>query len=582
LLLPGTKVGRYLVKKKLAEGGMAEIYLCAAVGPEGFEKEVVLKVVRSFLARDETFMTMFVAEARLASRLNHANVVQIFDFAKHDDSYFIAMEYVRGVSLWDLRRRCRELGAAMPVIVAAEIALQVARGLQYAHALTDRGRPLGVVHRDVTPHNVLLSFDGAVKLTDFGIAKASGNQISTASGMLKGKFAYMSPEQARGEKLDARSDLFALGIILWELLTGGRLFEGDSDVAVLRAVQTSYISPPQRLNPDVPAVLDWVVMKALERDLAKRFQTAAELERVLASFVLHHTQAVEDANVGLFVSKMFKGELDALKTSEGAQREATESTAKDPLTHGGAPDATAIVDRDHSSPRTAVMPGIRPRGPLEDPDDGSQKRTEQLAELAPQQTQTPRLATPAAPLDRAPEVERPDADTTRSVRVRGAPTVSTPAAPPRPSALPFAAVAFAALGFVASLLYLFSARPLPSSEPPAPGPVIAQPAAPVADAPVADASAAVEPPVAEAAPPEPPAPAPPVEAGTLELDARPFAAVKLNGRPWQDEVLGLKRFSLKPGRYTLELKHPRRTVTKTVTLSPNHVTRLKFDALEKP
>ncbi len=157
MLLAGSQIGRYVVKRKLAEGGMAEIYLCTAVGPEGFEKEVAIKVIRSFLASDEGFMKMFVDEARLASRLNHANVVQIFDFAKHDDSYFIAMEYVRGVSLWDLRRRCRELGVPFPAILAAEIAVQVARGLHYAHSLTDKGRRLELVHRDVTPHNVLLA-----------------------------------------------------------------------------------------------------------------------------------------------------------------------------------------------------------------------------------------------------------------------------------------------------------------------------------------------------------------------------------------------------------------------------------------
>jgi serine/threonine-protein kinase len=265
------------VKEKLAEGGMAEIYLASAVGAEGFAKDVVIKVVRSFLSNDQQFVQMFIAEARLASRLNHANIVQIFDFGRHDERYFLAMEYVHGASLWELRKRCRELGVPFPPTLAAEICAQVARGLQYAHSLSEGGRRLGVVHRDVTPHNVLLSFDGAVKLTDFGIAKATTSQ--TAPGMLKGKFAYMSPEQSRGERVDARTDVFALGIVLWEMLTGGRLFDGDSDVAVLRAVQDSLIAPPSRLNPDVPQALSDVVMKALSRRLEERFQSAAETER---------------------------------------------------------------------------------------------------------------------------------------------------------------------------------------------------------------------------------------------------------------------------------------------------------------
>ncbi|HET9037469.1 MAG TPA: serine/threonine-protein kinase, partial [Myxococcaceae bacterium] len=220
-LAAGTPIGKYVVRRKLAEGGMAEIYLAAALGPEGFEKDVVIKRVRPGLAGDPEFVRMFIAEARVASRLNHANLVHIFDFDKHEDTYYLAMEYVRGHSLWELRRRRQERGVAIPPMLVAQIGMEVARGLAYAHRLTDGGHSLNLVHRDVTPHNVLLSFDGAVKLTDFGIAKAGGR--ATTSGMLKGKFAYMSPEQARGDALDARTDVFALGVTLWELLTGARL-----------------------------------------------------------------------------------------------------------------------------------------------------------------------------------------------------------------------------------------------------------------------------------------------------------------------------------------------------------------------
>jgi serine/threonine-protein kinase len=308
MLGPGTTVGRYVIQKKLAEGGMAEIWLASAVGPEGFSKDVVIKVVRSFLSSDSQFVQMFIAEARLASKLNHANVVQIFDFGKHDETYYLAMEYVRGASLWDLRKRCKQSGVAFPPTLAAEIIAQVARGLQYAHGLSEGGQKIGVVHRDVTPHNVLLSFDGAVKLTDFGIAKATSSQ--TAPGMLKGKFAYMSPEQSRGEKVDARTDIFALGVVLWELLTGGRLFDGDSDVAVLRAVQESVIVPPERLNPDVPHDLSEIVMKALARVPDERFQRAFDLERALANYVLQHAQSMDDTAVGPFVQAVFHEQFE--------------------------------------------------------------------------------------------------------------------------------------------------------------------------------------------------------------------------------------------------------------------------------
>ncbi|MGO9764908.1 MAG: serine/threonine-protein kinase [Myxococcaceae bacterium] len=302
-------MGRYVVRRKIAEGGMAEIFLAASRGPEGFEKEVVIKRIRSALADDPSFVQMFIAEARVASKLNHPNIVHIFDFDQHGDSYYLAMEYVRGKSLAEVQRRTRERQAQLPTVLAAQIALEVARGLAYAHRMTDHGQPLNLVHRDVTPHNILISYDGSVKLTDFGIAKA-GNRATTA-GMLKGKFAYMSPEQSRGEPVDARTDIFALGITLWELLTQGKLFDGDSDVAVLRAVQERPIESPARLNPNVDSELDGIVLRALLRDPAGRYQNAHEFERALQQYVIHHTRSPEDADVGLFLREFFAEEFQA-------------------------------------------------------------------------------------------------------------------------------------------------------------------------------------------------------------------------------------------------------------------------------
>ena len=287
---------------------MAEVYLCASRGPEGFEKDVAVKRIRPHLAGDPGFVQMFISEAQVASRLNHANVVQIFDFNKHQDTYYLAMEYVHGQSLWSVRRRAKELMTPMLPVLVGHIGAEVARGLDHAHRLTDRGRPLGIVHRDVTPHNVLLSYDGAVKLTDFGIAKAGDH--STAPGVLKGKFAYMSPEQARGEPVDPRTDVFALGIVLWEMLTGGRLFEGEGDAAVLKAVQDRIISPPARLNPEVPPELDAVVMRALARDRDGRYATAGEMERALSQYLLHGVTSLESRDVGAYLRALFAGEWD--------------------------------------------------------------------------------------------------------------------------------------------------------------------------------------------------------------------------------------------------------------------------------
>ena len=302
-LQPGTLIGRYVVVRKLAEGGMAEIFLAAAQGPEGFEKEVVIKRIRPGFANDPSFVQMFVEEAKVVSRLSHANIVQIIDFARHEQTYYLAMEYVRGRSLSEAHKRARELSVPLPPVLVAHLGQEVARGLAYAHRLSDGGHPLELVHRDVTPHNILLSYDGAVKLTDFGIAKASNR--ATSSGMLKGKFAYMSPEQARGERVDPRTDVFALGVTLWELLTSGRLFDAESDVGELRAVQEREVLAPSVLNPEVDEELDRVILRALDRDVSRRYQSAQELERALAHVVLRTARSPDDTDVGLWMRELF-------------------------------------------------------------------------------------------------------------------------------------------------------------------------------------------------------------------------------------------------------------------------------------
>ncbi|AKQ67187.1 Serine/threonine kinase PKN11 [Myxococcus hansupus] len=402
----GTHIGKYVVRRKLAEGGMAEIYLCTARGAEGFEKEVVIKRVRAFLASDPEFVGMFIAEARLASRLNHANVVQIFDFDKHQDTYYLAMEYVRGCSLWELRKRGKELMEPVPPMLVAHMGAEIARGLHYAHRVRVNGQPLDLVHRDVTPHNVLLSFDGAVKLTDFGIAKA-GNKL-TQPGVLKGKFAYMSPEQARGEAVDARTDIFALGVVLWEMLTGGRLFDGDSEVAVLRAVQQSAIPPPARLNPDVPADLDAAVVRALDRDPALRFQTAAEFERALAQCVLTHATSVDDTDLSAFMRRLFP---TSLTQAIPAVQERTDVVA------GGQVREAARVPREPTavmvpSGRNGMALATSPDEDVNAPTFVLPRRGEEAAlvsaPLPPMATpMMPLPAVPSSPVPRFAAAERP-------------------------------------------------------------------------------------------------------------------------------------------------------------------------------
>ncbi|HEX8699683.1 MAG TPA: serine/threonine-protein kinase, partial [Myxococcaceae bacterium] len=413
-LAAGDQIGKYVVRRKLAEGGMAEIYLAASQGAEGFEKEVVIKRVRSFLATDPGFVDMFIAEARLASQLNHANVVQIFDFAKHEDTYYLAMEYVRGCSLADLAKKCKDLMEPMPPVLVAHIGAEVARGLHYAHRLKVNGEPLFLVHRDVTPHNVLLSFDGAVKLTDFGIAKA-GNKL-TSPGMLKGKFAYMSPEQSRGEAVDARTDVFALGIVLWEMLTKSRLFDGDSDLAVLRSVQQSGITHPARINPDVPPDLDAVVMKALERDLDARFQTAGELERALVQCVLNHARSADDTDLSSFVRRVYIGGIPSAMALPAVPDRTQRA--------GGAKQPSQEPVPARREP-TAVMPGAQSRSKSSMPrvEEGSRSTSSPDEDVrAPTQVLPRRTSTSGS--SKAVKGRVPEEDTEKLPRYE--PTVSLP------------------------------------------------------------------------------------------------------------------------------------------------------------
>ena len=593
MLQTGTSIGRYVVRRLLAEGGMAEIYLGTATGPEGFEKEVVIKRVRSFLAKDGNFVDMFKAEARLASRLNHANIVQVFDFAEHEDTYFIAMEYVHGVSLWELKRRAKELGLPLSPTLVGEIGAAVARGLHNAHTLTDRGTPLRIVHRDVTPHNVLLSFDGAVKLTDFGIAKASSNL--TTPGMLKGKFAYMAPEQARGETVDGRTDLVALGLVLWELLTGGRLFEADSDVAVLRAVQDSVIVPPQRLNPLVPAELNQVVVRALSRPPPERFQTAQEMERALANFVLRNATSVEDKSVASLLARIYSEELSGPKRSA-----LTAAALETPALHADtvrlerADDPPAGESEHASGSLPALTQAPRATPFLEAVPEAKPEKTakQPSRKLSPVISQADRPAWPDATPDA--EVSRPTpssrvlvdeaalADEALSHSARREPL---PAAAPR-SRWAWALVVCALVGAVVATLYtLGPAKDALRAQVPPPAPAVVapepSPPPPAADpegppsptpAPV-NAEAAVEAtPVAE----ERPAPKPATR-GVLEIIARPYAQVTLSGRSLGD-VQGKKRVSLAPGTYILTFTHPKRSDSRPATVKAGRTETVEFSA----
>ncbi|MDY7232562.1 protein kinase domain-containing protein [Hyalangium rubrum] len=279
------RFGQYLLFRKLAEGGMAELYLAKQIGAEGFERDVVIKCMLDHLSKNQDFISMFLDEARLAARLHHPNIVQITDLGVADDRYFICMEYLAGEDLDSLIGCSRHKGEAIPIPVAARIILSALEGLEFAHGYQEQGQSVGLVHRDVSPSNIFVTYQGTVKVLDFGIAKASSRMTQTQPGLLKGKWGYMSPEQARGESIDARSDLFSLGITFHELLTGRRVFERDHEIGVLLALMAQPIPPPSTLRPDIPPALDRIVMKALERQADDRYASASAMRADLEDFL---------------------------------------------------------------------------------------------------------------------------------------------------------------------------------------------------------------------------------------------------------------------------------------------------------
>ena len=281
--------GKYILLQRIGAGGMAEVFQAIVGGPEGFQRSLVIKRMLPQLSQDEAFVRMFIDEAKLSGLLSHPNLVQIIEFGKVEDSFFIAMDYVHGRTLAAIKSKLHATERLAPIAASVEIARQLCVGLDYAHAMqSPDGKPLGIVHRDISPPNIMLDFHGVVKILDFGIARvAEGLRDSrTQVGMMKGKIAYMSPEQLQLGDIDRRSDVFAVGIILHEMLTGRRLFRSNTDYASSRMVLEMEIAEPSALNAAVPAELDRIVMRALQRDREARYATAgamaADLERVMS------------------------------------------------------------------------------------------------------------------------------------------------------------------------------------------------------------------------------------------------------------------------------------------------------------
>lgn len=305
---------------KLDAGGMAEVYVAEAESMAGFKKKVAIKRILPGLLKDDRFVRMFLDEARLSLHLQHANVVSVFDIGKSNDTYFIVMEYVEGTTLKKIMETWAERGRTLPVHVTVWMLSQILEGLGYAHDLPDPENPsrkLGIVHRDISPPNILVSWLGEVKLTDFGLAKATTQLESTDPGVVKGKFAYLSPEAAHGSDVDARTDVFAVGILAYEMLTGKRLFLGETDWQTVENVRNCNIPNIRAQNKDVTPELERVVLKALAKDLNQRYATAADFADDLIGVLFSMGKRVS--------ARELSGLLESMRSNTVEPESATES-----------------------------------------------------------------------------------------------------------------------------------------------------------------------------------------------------------------------------------------------------------------
>jgi serine/threonine protein kinase len=311
------KLGKYQLITRLGAGGMAELFLARSETIQGIEKIVALKRIADAHARDREFVRMFLEEARLATTLSHPNIAQVYEVGKEAGTYFFTMEYLQGLDLAKLIRRIMRQGEWPPVQQILTILIGTAAGLHYAHRKEGGdGRLLNIVHRDVSPSNLFITFDGGVKLLDFGIAKATTARSVTETGALKGKIPYMSPEQVRGEKIDQRSDIFSLGIVLWELLARRRMFPGKaSDLQVMNMLAYEEIPAPSTVRRDVDPDLDRIVSRALQRDRNHRYPTAQALQVGLEEYARRRKISISSADLGRYMRDHFPQEQEESKAS---------------------------------------------------------------------------------------------------------------------------------------------------------------------------------------------------------------------------------------------------------------------------
>jgi serine/threonine-protein kinase len=556
------RFGRYTLLRRLASGGMAELYLALHRSLANFERLVVIKRILPELGRDQSFITMLLQEARIAATFSHPNIVTTFDVGQAEGEYFIAMEHIHGEDLRSIVRAMRPKNVKdFPLEHALAIGVGAAAGLAYAHEQKDlHGVPLAVVHRDISPQNILVTFTGDVKVVDFGIAKArlshdaeatvggdtgfssgvvhTGPLPDTGAGKVKGKLPYMSPEQARGEPLDARSDIFSLGIILFELCTGRRLFRGANDAETLQLILDGRYPNPSAVNARVSPALGAVISKALAFDRNERYATARELQSDLVRVVHAEHIALSSVAFGEWMQMLFAERLSSQQEALAQGKQLADGLAADD------PD-----DSSRSNPSgSSVRPVTSTPAPPPAPATHSRLTVALLAVIAVL------LAVVAAIVLRSPAVVAPAATPAR-VGPSAAPTPAPPAAPPAPPA-PVVAVPEAQAP---------EAAPAPVEV--APEPAVVEPAvAPARHSRSRHAPAAAPAAAAPAAPAD-------TTPGHLRIGATPWCTVTVDGvGRGQTPVVGL---SLPPGTHRIACINPERgTQERTVTLAPGQDLRV--------
>jgi len=434
---PFPRLGRYQVINRIASGGMAEVFLARATGAMGFQRLVALKLIHANFTRDQEFVKMFIDEARIAMHLHHRNIVQVIDLDQVGETYFIAMDYVNGVNVYDLYERHSTRDTWVEVPLALYIVAEVCKGLHFAHTRTGAdGRPLGIVHRDISPQNVLLSFEGEVKITDFGIATAAERLHHTAAGIVKGKYAYMAPERLEEKPVDGRVDVFAAGVLLYELLVGENPFAGSSAVETIEAVLGKEVPSPSSRGAPVNPHLDGIVAKALAKDPSARFENAQALADALTEFAMDMTfarkeMASGDSALATVLLEMFPERAQRpLEAEDPASLELPGVVAPDATT-AGTPAAEPVAPADLGEDDDIDAPTVLRMSPVEA--EELMATTTSAEQVADSDSRTLAITSPFGAEKQAPPADDDEDGFATTMALEAA---SPAPAPPRPSPRP--------------------------------------------------------------------------------------------------------------------------------------------------